>query len=557
MTILSLFVFLMMFVMGGIAVDVMNQEHKRVALQQTLDSAVLASANLRQTQNPQDVVRDYFTKAELVQYLDPMEATDYAIKANERRVQATAGMDVPTYFMKLSGIDHLSTVTVAAAEQSMETGAPADKEVSIVIDISGSMRDNGRIDALRGATKDMVSTLLTGAAGDTTSINLVPYAGHVNPGADMFELLGGVRYGTTGEDLFPESRKDISNVVFYYDRITGDTEPYDYATKIEGYPDLNVNLFNKDDLDEYVFFADAYLRRHDASLSDTTTLVGLSYKAGKNDYGPYLMDGTIGSFDTRNQSTVDAEHMFNNFYDEVIPQYASCIDFGPDDFDHVALPDDGTYDQVPHFNNWPADYSAMDWGWCPEDDAAIQYAQNDEAALHDYIDALRLHDGTGTHYGMKYGLALLDPGSQDEFQELSNRGSVPYAFADRPKAWTDTSIKKYIVLLSEGSISSQPRPTHPLDPVNQATALSNRNSAETETFTSGAGNVQDFYDICDMAKAQGVEIFTIAFEANASGKEQMKNCASSPSHYFDAAGSDLSGIFGSVGKQITQLRLVK
>ena len=45
--------------------------------------------------------------------------------------------------------------------------------------------------------------------------------------------------------------------------------------------------------------------------------------------------------------------------------------------------------------------------------------------------------------------------------------------------------------------------------------------------------------ICDAAKAEGVVVFAIGFEAPQRGLDAMRNCASSPAHFFDVQGADL------------------
>ena len=67
--VLWLFLFLSMIVIVGMAVDAMRTETKRVKLQQTLDSAVLAAADLDQPNEATAVVNDYFKKAGLEDFL--------------------------------------------------------------------------------------------------------------------------------------------------------------------------------------------------------------------------------------------------------------------------------------------------------------------------------------------------------------------------------------------------------------------------------------------------------------------------------------------------------
>ncbi len=552
MAILTLFIFLFMLVMAGIGVDTMRHEMERAKLQSTLDGAVLSAASLQVERDPKVVVQDYFAKSGYTDALNAMDASDYSVKINSRTVRASAAMDLDTYLMKLSGVNTLGVNASSGAVEAVE-----NVEVSLVLDISGSMRYGGRIDNLRPAAKAFVSTLLTGEAAQTTSINLIPYAGQTNPGPEMFAMLGGVRHGATGADFFPETHQDTSNVVLYYDQVGGDDQPYDFAAKLQGFPGSDVAIFNKDDPDSYVLALDAYFKRNQPGLSYGAALIGASAKAGGMITPVYTLEGTLAGFDPQNQGQVDAEANFSDFLSEMLPQISSCLEIDTADFLHGGLPNAGRYEQVPYFMNWTIDWGHMDWGWCPENDTSIQYAQNDEGSLHAFIEQMRLHDGTGTHYAMKYALATLDPSSRDAYAQLATKGLVPSEFANRPKAWEDEEVRKIIVLMTDGKITEQVRPTYPYDPVNASMELKGQTSTNTSSLTNRSTNATNFKASCDLAKAKGVEVFTIAFETTSAGQAEMRDCASSAGHYFETSGKGIEQVFRTIARQITQLRLTQ
>jgi hypothetical protein len=62
---------------------------------------------------------------------------------------------------------------------------------------------------------------------------------------------------------------------------------------------------------------------------------------------------------------------------------------------------------------------------------------------------------------------------------------------------------------------------------------------------------------CQQARTNGVVVFGIAFEAPALGQQQIFNCASSPSHYYVANGSEINTAFYSIANQIQSLRLMQ
>jgi hypothetical protein len=63
--------------------------------------------------------------------------------------------------------------------------------------------------------------------------------------------------------------------------------------------------------------------------------------------------------------------------------------------------------------------------------------------------------------------------------------------------------------------------------------------------------------ICQAAKDEGVIIYTIAFEAPYGGQAALADCASSPSHYFDVAGTDISDAFSAIASDIKNLKLTQ
>ena len=59
-----------------------------------------------------------------------------------------------------------------------------------------------------------------------------------------------------------------------------------------------------------------------------------------------------------------------------------------------------------------------------------------------------------------------------------------------------------------------------------------------------------------MAKANGVTVFTIAFEAPASARQEMMKCASSLGHFYDVDGLEIEATFQQIANAISQLKLV-
>jgi hypothetical protein len=140
---------------------------------------------------------------------------------------------------------------------------------------------------------------------------------------------------------------------------------------------------------------------------------------------------------------------------------------------------------------------------------------------------------------------------------MSTLGLVPVDAADRPAAWTDAGTTKYIVLMTDGQITDQYRPNNKLDPIHATVEFDNQTGDPDYTFSSRDTNLAQFYAQCDLAKDNGVMIFTIAFDAPASAATEMQSCASSPAHFFEVTNGSLDDAFTSIASQINQLRLTQ
>lgn len=180
-TIFACFMIMMMVVVGGIGVDLMHNEMERTRLQNTLDRAVLAAADLDQTLDPDAVVRDYFDKAGMGAYLS---SVDVDPGLNYRTVTATASTVSQTQFMHLMGVNELKVPAIGTAEERI-----SNVEVSLVLDISASMSENDRIGNMRDAADVFVRKLIRPETQNLISINIVPYAEHVSVGEPFFNAM--------------------------------------------------------------------------------------------------------------------------------------------------------------------------------------------------------------------------------------------------------------------------------------------------------------------------------------------------------------------------------
>ncbi|MBJ2151559.1 TadE/TadG family type IV pilus assembly protein [Paracoccus sp. IB05] len=182
------FFFFLMILLGGIAVDVMRFETQRVAVQNTLDRATLAVANMNSALKTDDVyttrearaqfiVADYFSKAGLPDNLAYVRLDD---GMNYRVVEARADVLSHNIFMNLMNIPTLETMNTSVAQQKI-----TDIEIMLVLDVSGSMSSNRKINNLRVAAADFIDQVKASDDENRISIGVIPYNAQVNLGDEL------------------------------------------------------------------------------------------------------------------------------------------------------------------------------------------------------------------------------------------------------------------------------------------------------------------------------------------------------------------------------------
>lgn len=612
-TIFSIFMLMLIMAFTGAAVDIMRHEAVRSRMQNEMDRAVLAAADLDQARPPEEVVTDYLETAGITG-VNPTVQVESGL--NHRTVTASGETGIDTFFLRLSGIDKLSAPSLSQAEERI-----ANVEISMVLDISGSMRFNDRMERMRPAARDFIEKVMVEDTHGVTTLNLVPFAGQVNPGSILFDYFRGERpkkqkngnngwgngdqdapggslcnnnaenadegaadpscsdgtasASTTDETFFPAWSQEIDNIVLYFDNDGDDV--FDRGHKITNFP-----ADAPRDADEFFRTAAGHAITNDPLISADHTLLGVSIKGGNNkstryfqiysnyngsqsDLGPTKNKGKFKIGETTSYSAVDWENAASAYTqsdDAEAPEEerdvnmpSSCVEIYDHEFLNTDMP--VSEDFVSHFMYWDFAEDVMDWGWCPDNDAAIQYYSDDAEALKQFVTDMRMHDGTGTQYGMKYALALLDPATRSAISHLISEGQVDARFEGRPIDWHDPETEKFILLMSDGNITDQYRPVDPGAPENGEVELINQGNHAYNVMSSAGNNWNNLHAQCDLARDNGVTVFVVAFETSTSVAEELRECASSYSHFFHVQGDEIAETFDTIARQINNLRLVQ
>jgi len=526
--IFSLFMFILTLLIAGMAVDLMRAETQRARLQNTLDRAVLAGASLEQTLDGEEVVRDYFAKAGLADYLTSVSVT---VGDNTKTARATAKMDVDSYFMKLMGINNITAPAGGTAEESL-----SNIEISLILDISGSMSWNSatgysKIYELKKAAKEFVYQMICNPddAGDctvepnTVSISIVPYAEQVLVGEDLLSYFNATNEQTVSSCVdFAEADFSTTSVTttqalqrtgHFDDYSRSNRSPYYWTCKNDSYREITLFSSNYSDLQTKI---------DDLNPGGFTSIdIGMKWGVALLDPAirSIITDKTSGGspeitadfagrpydFNARSMQKVvvlmtDGENTTQNMLNDGYRSGPSPVYQNSSDGKlSIMRASDGKY-YWPHLGEYfdepygdGATYtydttSCSGWGWSRT-------------------------CWTTTHTGTAPGTA-----NQLTFQQL----------------WTTVTIAYWDALPSSLGLG---------DP--------STSYGYTEKNTR-------LDSICTAAKGTNdpIEVFTIGFETSWSSAQILANCASSDAHNFTANGYNIEAAFASIAREIHELRLV-
>ncbi len=542
-TAFALMMFVLMVGVSGIAIDVMRYETQRTQLQYTLDRAILAAASLTQPYDPEGVVRDYFSIAGFDGYRLDVRVEE---GVNFRRVHAYAELEVRSMFMQLFGVRVMSTPAIGAAEERVR-----NIEVSMVLDISGSMGSNNRIQNMRPAAREFVTELLQANNNVQNemlvSISIVPYNGFVYAGPTIDSVFA-------FDDLH-----DQSNCARFL--------PSDYlVTGIDPtVPIRRIANWDRDNEDDDQLFQSGYCR------TDSFRAI-LPWQNNE-----VVLHDQIDNLQTGGWTAVDVGM---NWGVALLDPAAN-----PAVVDLVAA---GTVN--PDFAQRPAPYVDGDPGTLLDDETIkVVVLMTDGVNTNQYDLQDRYRDGyspvflntSNGQYSVwwedqgQFWIPLADPrdangswsNSPDGGWSIYGMTSAEFA-TDGPNAhdpdtatggevlaWPDLWADYTAEYISEEWFEEPARASgYWADHDDLANNSTNRYAWENASPNPADTNLMA---ICDAANATGITVFAIGFEAPTDAQTIMRYCATTDAHYYDVEGIEISQAFASIAQTINQLRLIQ
>jgi Flp pilus assembly protein TadG len=163
----------------GVALDYSYAAQLRTKMQAALDAAALTVSQEAShlTKGQLDDLAEQYFNANIGE--TPLQGIDLDVSASTGRVDLAAHADYPTAFTKLIGVDSL-TLSV----RSRAVWGTTRLRVALVLDNTGSMAEDGKMEALKSATESLLDTLQAAAQKDgDVYVSIIPFSKDVNAGS--------------------------------------------------------------------------------------------------------------------------------------------------------------------------------------------------------------------------------------------------------------------------------------------------------------------------------------------------------------------------------------
>jgi len=172
----------------GMAIDVTRGYMLRAQLSHALDAAGLAGGKQLFADDMDQIVQRFFDANFPDGYMGAIITGPTATSdAFGTTLTLTAEAQVDTTFMRLLGHQNMTVSASTVIERSIR-----GMELVLVMDITGSMRSGGKIDAMKDAGKDLLGILYAGRETvDDFWVGIVPYTTAVNIGPTRTGWLSG------------------------------------------------------------------------------------------------------------------------------------------------------------------------------------------------------------------------------------------------------------------------------------------------------------------------------------------------------------------------------
>jgi Flp pilus assembly protein TadG len=411
--------------------------------------------------------------------------------------------EVPTTFMQLAGYD---TMDISAS--STITKQERNIELALVLDTTGSMAQNGKIQALKSAATDLVNTLFEGqSTSDTVKVAVVPFAAAVR--LPVSEALSGGWIDTKAQSAI--AQEDFGPGVVPYN--------------LYG----NGNLKNESWGGCVRERGGAYELTDDApDPSNPATL-----------FAPYFAPDEPGNKNSSNLGYA------NSYLDDGTTTTTTCTTAGRSNKQKCTttqMTDQQIQASTAKYVNATVTSSSLGPDFNCAASSLIPLTNTANTVLN-AINALTPNGSTALPTGLLWGWRVLSP-------------TAPFT---EGAAYDDTQWVKAMVLLTDGQNDVQAGGNG----VDKSDYNAFGYAAQGHLGSTNGSQADSTLDqktlaVCSAIKNMGIRLYTIGFQVTQASENLLQSCASEPDMFYNSPSTaDLDGIFSDIAQGLGELRIAQ
>jgi Flp pilus assembly protein TadG len=507
----------------GLAVDTARGYLMKSRLGYALDSAALAGGRALSDPNADvnAMITKFFNANFPAGYMGATISGPTVTMGNQTiTLDATANMS--TSLMRVLGVDDM-----VVAGNTQVTLSSVNLEVSLVLDITGSMEGQPLAD-LKEAATDLVNIVVKNSQTPFYSrIALVPYSMGVNLGSYAAAARGPV----SGPLVNITGASKTDPVTITAPGHTFSTGQVVFIRSVNGMTQLNNREFTVG-----------------ATTTNTFKLTGVDGRG----YSTYWSGGTAGRMCTEpgcEYIKFDADSGSDKMY-----QVSTCVTerTGADAYTDVAPSTSYVGWAYP---NDPGEYpstSSSQRNRCVANEV-IPLTSN-KTALTNAIDSFVAAGSTAGQIGVAWGWYMISPNFAYLWPDAENQ-PAPYGTED---------VLKVAIIMTDGAFNTAFADGVIAQDSGSGSGSSdyqiNKNATNVSIHSGHGSSYSQALQLCTAMKNAGVLVYTVGFNISGSSeaKEVIQGCATDPSYvYLPEGGTELSAAFNAIAVNVSQLRLSK
>ncbi len=439
-------------------------------------------------------------------------------------------------------------------------GTIGDVEISLVLDVSGSMGSNSKLVNLKDAAEDFIDSVYGSSADDSVSTTIVPYSTQVSAGPDILAYLDRspvshdnshcLNFSTTDYATTAISTTAAVEQTLHFDPWTNENSSWRPNNSLWQTPCPTASWTDIEAFSDDPVALKAYVNNFQAT-NWTSIEIGVKWGAALLDpaFRP-VVNGMIAAGDV-NAAFTDRPMSYDNAEGlKVMVVMTDGVNTEQYEMDDPYR--SGNSFVYVYYDSYDRPYYSI-WGGSGEPDPTVQTQT---------VTSTDWNCTNWYYYNGRWRCSNWEAVTTTTTEEVqnwylandySNDGvsdgwrSAPYGTGAATRmTWDQLWAEVPVEYFTDKFL------------YNMGYSSTVRNAIEAaRTYIGGSEKDTRTLAICSAAKAEGVLIYAIGFEAPYASQVLLAACASSPSHYFNVEGTDISMAFSAIAADINRLRLVQ